>query len=117
MAGFRSGGLGLFGLKNRVSSGLLKNRPPSGSFPFSGRQFLSWQEAARTMVCFRRFAPTSRAAIALRAMAQGKHVLLEKPGGMNAAELRQLIAARGNDTMLMTLARRLLQPHTTGDGT
>jgi amidase len=28
-----------------------------------------------------------------------------------------LIAARGNDTLLLTLARRLLQPHTTGDGT
>lgn len=41
--------------------------------------------------------PTAgRTELALRALAAGKHILIEKPGGMNAGELRQLIAARGD---------------------
>lgn len=41
--------------------------------------------------------PTAeRTALALRAFAAGKHVLTEKPVAMDAAEVRQLIAARGD---------------------
>ncbi|NQU09728.1 Gfo/Idh/MocA family oxidoreductase, partial [bacterium] len=41
--------------------------------------------------------PTAgRAAVARRAFARGKHVLLEKPVGMNAAEVEELIAVRGS---------------------
>lgn len=36
-----------------------------------------------------------RAELGLQAMAEGKHVLLEKPIGMNAAEVRQLLQAQG----------------------
>lgn len=36
-----------------------------------------------------------RTEVALRAFAKGKHVLIEKPIAMNAAEVNQLIAARG----------------------
>ena len=37
-----------------------------------------------------------RTEVALRAFERGKHVLIEKPIAMNAAEVEQLIAARGN---------------------
>jgi predicted dehydrogenase len=37
-----------------------------------------------------------RTSLGLRAFARGKHVLTEKPVAMNAAEVRQLIAAQGN---------------------
>lgn len=37
-----------------------------------------------------------RTEVALRAFERGKHVLLEKPIAMNAAEVKQLIAARGD---------------------
>jgi len=41
--------------------------------------------------------PTAgRAELALRAFAAGKHVLVEKPVGLNAGEVKQLIAARGD---------------------
>ena len=40
--------------------------------------------------------PTAgRAALGLKALKKGKHILLEKPGGMNAAEVEELIAAKG----------------------
>ena len=37
-----------------------------------------------------------RTEVALRAFERGKHVLIEKPIAMNAAEVEQLIAARGD---------------------
>lgn len=42
------------------------------------------------------FPTGTRTGMALRALAAGKHVLLEKPVAMNAAEVRKMIAARGN---------------------
>src|ERR1043166_6093128 len=36
-----------------------------------------------------------RADIALRALAKGKHVLIEKPVAMSATEVRRIMAARG----------------------
>ncbi|WP_135553390.1 Gfo/Idh/MocA family protein [Paenibacillus cymbidii] len=39
-----------------------------------------------------------RTELALAAMAAGKHVLLEKPIGMNAGEVKRLLAAQGNVT-------------------
>jgi len=44
------------------------------------------------------FPTGKRTELALRAFAHGKHVLIEKPIGMNAAEVRQMIAARGRLT-------------------
>ncbi len=41
------------------------------------------------------FPAMGRTAMALRAFARGKHVLIEKPVAMNAAEVRTMIAARG----------------------
>lgn len=38
----------------------------------------------------------ARTGLALQAFAQGKHVLTEKPVAMNAAEVRQLLAAQGD---------------------
>ena len=39
---------------------------------------------------------TGRAEIALRALARGKHVLIEKPVAMNAAEARRILGAQGD---------------------
>jgi predicted dehydrogenase len=44
------------------------------------------------------FPTGKRTELALRAFAHGKHVLIEKPIGMNATEVRQMIAARGRLT-------------------
>jgi predicted dehydrogenase len=40
-----------------------------------------------------------RTPLALRALARGKHVLIEKPIAMNAQEVEHLIAARGDRTV------------------
>lgn len=42
------------------------------------------------------FPTAGRAQVALQAFAGGKHVLVEKPVAMNADEVRQMIAAKGN---------------------
>jgi len=42
------------------------------------------------------FPAMGRTAMALRAFARGKHVLIEKPVAMNAAEVKTMIAARGD---------------------
>jgi UDP-N-acetyl-2-amino-2-deoxyglucuronate dehydrogenase len=42
------------------------------------------------------FPTAGRAQVALQAFARGKHVLMEKPVAMNADEVRQMIAAKGN---------------------
>ncbi len=44
------------------------------------------------------FPARGRTELALRAFAHGKHVLTEKPVAMNAAEVKQMIAARGELT-------------------
>jgi len=44
------------------------------------------------------FPTGERTKLALQAFANGKHVLLEKPVAMNAGEVRQMIAARGERT-------------------
>ncbi|MEX0743965.1 MAG: Gfo/Idh/MocA family oxidoreductase [Phycisphaeraceae bacterium] len=46
-----------------------------------------------------------RTALALEALAAGKHVLLEKPAAMNADEVRQIIAARGDRHVACCSAR------------
>ena len=60
---------------------------------YTDAQKLIDDPATEAVVCA---LPTGfRAAVALKAFAAGKHVLLEKPVAMNGAELRQLIEARG----------------------
>ena len=44
------------------------------------------------------FPAQKRTELALRALARGKHVLIEKPIAMNSDEVRQMIAARGSLT-------------------
>ena len=50
--------------------------------------------------------PTAgRTELALRALAAGKHVLIEKPVAMNAGEVHQLLAARGKRTVACCQSR------------
>ena len=59
----------------------------------NGDDLLDDDEVEAVVLAF----PTQyRTAVALRAFERGKHVLIEKPIAMNAAEVEQLIAARGN---------------------
>ena len=55
--------------------------------------------------------PTApRTRLALQAFAQGKHVLTEKPVAMNAGEVREMIAARGELTAACCSSRHRFQP-------
>ena len=59
----------------------------------NGDDLLDDDEVEAVVLAF----PTQyRTAVALRAFERGKHVLIEKPIAMNAAEVEQLIAARGD---------------------
>jgi predicted dehydrogenase len=61
----------------------------------SGAELVEDPEVEAVVLAF----PTGkRTELALRAFANGKHVLLEKPVAMNAAEVRQMIAAQGTLT-------------------
>jgi len=51
------------------------------------------------------FPAAARTAMALRAFARGKHVLIEKPVAMNAREVETMIAARGDLTAACFSAR------------
>ncbi|MFD0713360.1 Gfo/Idh/MocA family protein [Paenibacillus sp. GCM10027626] len=55
--------------------------------------------------------PKGRTDLALKAFAAGKHVLLEKPAAMNAAELSRLIAARGGLVAASCTARLRFLEH------
>jgi len=59
----------------------------------SGAELLDDPEVEAVVLAF---PAGKRTRLALQALAQGKHVLVEKPVAMNAGEVRQMIAARGN---------------------
>ena len=56
------------------------------------------------------FPAQHRTALALEALAAGKHVLIEKPIAMNAGEVDQLIAARGDRVAACCQSRHRFQP-------
>ena len=69
----------------------------------TGEELLNDDEIEAVVLAF----PTQhRTEMALRAFDKGKHVLIEKPIAMNAAEVRQLIAARGELTSACCSSRK-----------
>ncbi len=56
------------------------------------------------------FPAQHRTAMALAALAAGKHVLIEKPIAMNAVEVKQIIAARGDRVAACCSSRHRFQP-------
>ncbi len=69
----------------------------------NGEELLNDDEIEAVVLAF----PTQqRTEMALRAFNKGKHVLIEKPIAMNAAEVRQLIAARGELTSACCSSRK-----------
>ncbi len=56
------------------------------------------------------FPAQHRTVLALDALAQGKHVLIEKPIAMNAGEVERIIAARGDRVAACCSARHRFQP-------
>jgi len=52
-----------------------------------------------------------RAELALKAFARGKHVLVEKPVGMNADEVRRMLKAKGRLTAGCLSCRQRFYPH------
>ena len=69
----------------------------------TGEALLNDDEIEAVVLAF----PTQhRTEMALRAFDKGKHVLIEKPIAMNAAEVRQLIAARGELTSACCSSRK-----------
>lgn len=56
------------------------------------------------------FPAQHRTALALQALEHGKHVLIEKPIAMNAAEVEQLLAARGDRVAACCSSRHRFQP-------
>lgn len=69
----------------------------------TGEELLDDDEIEAVVLAF----PTQhRTEVALRAFDKGKHVLIEKPIAMNAGEVRQLIAARGELTSACCSSRK-----------
>lgn len=69
----------------------------------TGEELLNDDEIEAVVLAF----PTQhRTEMALRAFNKGKHVLIEKPIAMNASEVRQLIAARGELTSACCSSRK-----------